>query len=555
MASLDTTLYPPIVETYQPTFIITSDATVKIYFALSSYNTLSEIAAVQLSLTGQKTNSEVLSSVLYPTGIKVFLTSEIKEDTTRTSSDKYYLEIKNSDLQNGFYVNQYYKAQLRFSSVAPPLEGTAASQKIDSWITQNTDYFSEWSTVTLVHGISQPTVSLNGITDGGTYTSDTLVISGKLSFEDSAETEILKQYQIKLYDSGNSLVADSGIIYCDTYQGVKEFNATLNYLLSEGVYTLTLEYGTNNLYSETLTYNLTVSLPSDTATVSTLDIEENPEKGSFILTFTKKDSRDIAVIRRTSSQTLFQTWETIHEKDISSISSFVFEDNTIEAGVWYKYGVQTKTGNTYSLMKVINEEPKMIIFDNLFIVGDGKQLRLKYDANITSYSRTLSETKTETLGSQYPFIRRNGSINYRTFAITGLITLHTDLFTETVQRQDSTASKAVNTITATSFTSEDELYGNKEIAQLYKKYNQEKGITTYNDFVYERELREKIIDYLCSDAVRLMRSLPEGNVLVRLMNVQLSPKTQLGRMIYSFTANAYEVADYTVENLKTYNIL
>lgn len=555
MASLDTTLYPPIVETYQPTFIITSDAIAKIYFALSSYNTLSEIAAVQLSLTGQKTNSEVLSSVLYPTGIKVFLTSEIKEDTTRTGSDKYYLEIKNSDLQNGFYVNQYYKAQLRFSSVAPPLEGTAASQKIDSWITQNTDYFSEWSTVTLVHGISQPTVSLNGITDGGTYTSDTLVVSGKLSFADTTETEILKQYQAKLYNASNSLVADSGVIYCDTYQGVKEFNTTLNYLLSDGNYVLTLEYGTNNLYSETLTYNLAVSLSGGAATASTLDVEEDSEKGSFILTFTKKDSGNTAIIRRASSRTLFQTWETIHEEDVSAISSFTFKDNTIEAGIWYKYGVQIRTGNTYSLMKIVNEEPKMIIFDNIFIVGDGKQLRLKYDANVTSYSRTLSETKTETLGSQYPFIRRNGSTNYRTFAVTGLITLHTDLFTETVQRQDSTANKGVDTVTATSFTSKMELYGSEEIAQLYDKYNQEKGITSYNDFIYERELREKVINYLCSDSVRLMRSLPEGNVLVRLMNVQLSPKTQLGRMIYSFTANAYEVADYTVENLKTYNIL
>lgn len=555
MASLDTTLYPPIVETYQPTFIITSDAIAKIYFALSSYNTLSEIAAVQLSLTGQKTNSEVLSSVLYPTGIKVFLTNEIKEDTTRTGSDKYYLEIKNSDLQNGFYINQYYKAQLRFSSVAPPLEGTAASQKIDSWITQNTDYFSEWSTVTLVHGISQPTVSLSGITDGGTYTSDTLVVSGKLSFADTTETEILKQYQAKLYNASNNLVADSGVIYCDTYQGVKEFNTTLNYLLSDGNYVLTLGYGTNNLYSETLTYNLAVSLSGGAATTSTLDVEEDSEKGSFILTFTKKDSGNTAIIRRTSSRTLFQTWETIHEEDVSAISSFTFKDNTIEAGIWYKYGVQIRTGNTYSLMKIANEEPKMIIFDNIFIVGDGKQLRLKYDANITSYSRTLSETKTETLGSQYPFIRRNGSTNYRTFAVTGLVTLHTDLFTETVQRQDSTANKEVDTVTATSFASKVELYGSEEIAQLYDKYNQEKGITSYNDFVYERELREKVISYLCSDSVRLMRSLPEGNVLVRLMNVQLSPKTQLGRMIYSFTANAYEVADYTVENLKTYNIL
>lgn len=554
MASLDTTLYPPIVDTYQPTFVISSTATAKIYFDISSFNTFSDIAAIQLSLVGQKTNSEVLHSVLYPTGIKVFLASEIKEDSTKTVN-KYYIEIENSDLQNGFYVNQYYKAQLRFSSVAPPLDGTSASQKIDAWITQNTDYFSEWSTVTLVHGISQPTVTLNGIVNGGTYTSDTLVVSGRLSFADLTESEILKQYQVKLYDLNNALLADSGILYCDTYQGVKEFNTTLNYLLTDGNYSLTLKYGTNNLYTETLTYKITVSLSTGTATKSLLEIEENAEKGSFSLTFTKKDTGTTALIKRTSSRTAFQIWETVYEKDISSTTQFTFEDYSIEAGVWYKYGIQVKNNQTYSLLKIINETPKMIIFDNIFIVGDGKQLRLKYDANITSYSRTFSETKTDTLGSQYPFIRRNGSVNYKTFALTGLITLHTDLFSETISRQDSTKEGTINSITATSFLPTKELYGTQEISELYENYNQENRINNYNDYVYEREFREKVINYLCEDKVRLLRSLPEGNCLVRLMNVTLSPKTQLGRMIYSFTANAYEVDDCTIEKIKEYNIL
>ena len=38
------------------------------------------------------------------------------------------------------------------------------------------------------------------------------------------------------------------------------------------------------------------------------------------------------------------------------------------------------------------------------------------------------------------------------------------------------------------------------------------------------------------------------------MNISLTPKAELGRMIYSFNATAYEIDNLTIENLDKYNI-
>jgi hypothetical protein len=54
--------------------------------------------------------------------------------------------------------------------------------------------------------------------------------------------------------------------------------------------------------------------------------------------------------------------------------------------------------------------------------------------------------------------------------------------------------------------------------------------------------------------VKLFRSPTEGNILIKLMNISLSPKEELGRMLYTFSANAYEIDTVTLDNLFTYKI-
>ena len=64
---------------------------------------------------------------------------------------------------------------------------------------------------------------------------------------------------------------------------------------------------------------------------------------------------------------------------------------------------------------------------------------------------------------------------------------------------------------------------------------------TGDNFILEREFKLEVLNWLNSGEPKLFRSAPEGNYLVRLMNVSLTPEERLGRMVHTFNATAYEI--------------
>jgi len=102
-----------------------------------------------------------------------------------------------------------------------------------------------------------------------------------------------------------------------------------------------------------------------------------------------------------------------------------------------------------------------------------KQLKLKYDFQISSYKTNISENKTDTIGSQYPFIRRNGNMYYRSFPIAGTITAYMD--------------------NIELFVNKSVLYGNEEITDLFIDYRGEDYNFNANkqyNYIQERNFRE-----------------------------------------------------------------
>ena len=78
--AININLYPPIVETYAPAFLIgsgTDKDICRIYFSLSMFNSLEEIANAQVSVRNQYTNLSVLDKTKYPS--EIMLTT-VKED-------------------------------------------------------------------------------------------------------------------------------------------------------------------------------------------------------------------------------------------------------------------------------------------------------------------------------------------------------------------------------------------------------------------------------------------------------------------------------------------
>ena len=174
----------------------------------------------------------------------------------------------------------------------------------------------------------------------------------------------------------------------------------------------------------------------------------------------------------------------------------------------------------------------MVDLEYFYLLAEGQQIKIKFDPNISSFKRQVSESKVDTIGSKYPFIKRNGATDYRTFPISGTISHFMD----------------ENNF----FTSKEEIFGESLI--LYDKYNWKNRITDYNNYIYERKFRELVSDFLHKNNVKLFRSATEGNILVKLMDINFTPEAVLGGYIYHFNCTAYEIDECNQTNIDFYNI-
>ena len=229
MAIANADLYPPIIDTYMPAFI--KNAGCRIYFSLSPYASLGKSKFAQIKVSNQRTNKSELNNKTYPSEIKFAM---VQLDEERTSNDKYYITIDNSDIQGGFQSNTYYKVQIRLSGIAPVgANGILLQKGVDSWLSSNLDSFSEWSTVCLIKGINLPIINLRSFSEnvgeneiGTVFAVPSIVVTGNVDFGED-EDEVLKSYSIKIYNNINELILDSGDIYTDQYSSPNQINYPL----------------------------------------------------------------------------------------------------------------------------------------------------------------------------------------------------------------------------------------------------------------------------------------------------------------------------------------
>jgi len=75
------------------------------------------------------------------------------------------------------------------------------------------------------------------------------------------------------------------------------------------------------------------------------------------------------------------------------------------------------------------------------------------------------------------------------------------------------------------------------------------------NILVERLFKLQVLDWLNDGRPKLFKSPQEGNYIVRLMNVSLSPIDSTSRMIHNFNCTATEIADFTSENLDKYGLI
>ena len=71
--AVTTNLYPPIVDTVMPAFLVGSESpeenTCRVYFSLSLFNAITEIENVQVTVRNQVTNKSALNATKYPSEV------------------------------------------------------------------------------------------------------------------------------------------------------------------------------------------------------------------------------------------------------------------------------------------------------------------------------------------------------------------------------------------------------------------------------------------------------------------------------------------------------
>ena len=551
MAGINNNLYPPIFsKSYMPAFVRENGC--RVYFSISIYNSLAEmhhtssnssqVNAVQVAVQSQKTNQTVLSTSLYPSGIKL---TNLNTDVTRNSDDIYYVDILNSDIQGGFNLNQYYKVQIRFTSSEASNPPTDQSKGIDAWLSANLAAFSQWSTVVLIRPISYPNLLLNSFNNDSiltTFTLNDIIIAGKVNFADSKDQQTVQKYRIRIYDDNQQLLQDSGDINTNAYSSNNQIYYKCKYdFVNEANYILGVQILTQNLYEwpEQKRYNFNVNFVTYmTFTADISAVAQN--QASRIKVHIQRDSIAALganiVIKRTSNKQNFTVWEDVHTFLVpaNNILNYTWYDYTIENGTWYLYRAEQRNKQGYRSTSIQIPKAVMVVSEDIFLTTSQNQLKVRFDPQVSNFSHVVSESLTETIGSQYPFIRRNGNVNYRTFSLSGTITHFMDI------RENLMHS------------SKNDLYGSA--ASLYTEYNNKNNVNLFNDVIYERQFRKKVIEFLYKNDVKLYKSATEGNMLVKLMNISFTPNTTLSRQIYSFTCTAYEIDECTYENCIKYNI-
>jgi hypothetical protein len=125
---------------------------------------------------------------------------------------------------------------------------------------------------------------------------------------------------------------------------------------------------------------------------------------------------------------------------------------------------------------------------------------------------SILESKQNTIGGKYPYIFRNGNVLYKEFTISGMVSYLED--------------------------------PNNEFKVDFKEFSEVNTTNLTNDNIAkERLFKLEVLDWLNNGKPKLLKTATEGNYVVTIMNVSLTPNDTLGRMLHSFNATAVEIQD------------
>ena len=395
------------------------------------------------------------------------------------------------------------------------------------------DEIGYYSTVGVVKKTNEPTVVIK---DRENSTANAYEYFGYYFNEDSSEK--VATYCFNLYNENNDLVTSSGELIHNRTTDLESTSSIDSWVLTKTLepnvgYEIEYVVNTiNGLRQASARYPI-VEVETVPPNIHARFIAEQNFENGYITLKLCGDRSNINVsgsfvILRSSEEDNFETWHELTKFYLTNWSSnedlIICKDYTAQQGLAYKYAIQAYNSKGLRSDKMLIEgETVSLDFEDAFLYDGKKQLKIRFNPKISSFKNVILESKMDTIGGKYPFVFRNGNVNYKEFPISGLLSLVSD--------EEQEFSELGNIVCS-------------ETTQLTKE-----------NYYKERKFKLDVLSWLTNGEPKLFRSPAEGNYIVRLMNVNLTPVESIGRLLHTFNATAYEIADCTFENLKKYNLI
>lgn len=619
MPNIVNNIFPPILNsTTAPVLLetlLSAGANLTIPFSIPSIVNFNNVGHLQVRIVRQVDNKTIVNTSFFPDGI-IYIDSKNPTNVSAKISEEngnYQVSFPLSYIQEGIWeAGAIYKIQMRFGSNFSSEEAQESDYPISHWfregqVTSSSIFgawkskyintFSEWSNVMVFKPIETPAVSiLNAFADNSDATeayqielSLTPMFFGQYTIGTSSK-EAEDKYRFTLYsgdgielNSSNELLEDSGWLQHNASDDVADKHRFKTALIENNIYTVWYQIMTINGYIESGSYVFMPHLTLDTmisgvslsVDSSSLFCKENACCLIKLKTGVKDNGENAIlsgnyVITRTSEKSNYQIWEDISylllENETYSEETIVFKDYLIESGIRYKYAFQQensagiRTSPLYETRGEAKDAPSHYVdFEYSYFYADGVQLKLMYNNKLSSFKHTVLESRQDTLGSKYTTISRNGYAYYAQFPIQGLISLHMDIEDQTFFTRDIKGFWYKNEliIPRDKYEMDQQKIGscndNNSVIETDEVLFDAK--LNYNNIFMERKFREKVEEFLNNGEYKVFKSPTEGNIIVGLMDVSLTPVESLNRAIYSFSATAYEVMEYTLDNITELGIL
>lgn len=503
-------LYPPNISGTLPSFYKNSAGAVEITVPFSMNRTVSRSSVVGIVLRLKTAYTDIVLTE----GLEG--TSPNWQEAALSST----FTINSSVVLNRLHVGDYYKAQIAYKD--------------------SLGQIGYYSTVGMVKYTDHPSVEIVGFYNYMTNMNPTEYVG---SYHNDDSTESVYQYRFTLYNQASEVLETSGWLTHNSYEDTEITSSidtyNIKYALQKNI-TYRVQYSVitnNNLTVNSFKYLVMESDSIDAEIKATLKAKLNYDNACIDLSLIGKKNAlggedavtGVFVLQRASSLDNYATWTTISNFRLTGQlpSTFLFRDYTIEQGATYLYSIQQFNNSNIYSNRILSDEI-VAQFEDAYLYDGERQLKIRFNPKVSSFKTVVLESKKNTIGSKYPFIFRNGAVEYKEFPISGLISYMMD---------------------------NDEFFlSRKEKLGVPRSYEFTTDITDENVMV-ERRFKLEVLDWLNDGKIKLFKSPTEGNYLVRLMNVSLTPNDTVSRMIHTFSCTAEEVAAFTDENLSIYNLI